>query len=117
MTAQPGDIVLTESGLRWVVLELTPGENAWLIRPSDDGRSTGLLKGSGLTVVESPSFQNGDRCTVNGFPGAYQGTEDGVVSVLLDARSMPTKKPGVNIGLDPSVARINVGWFVLENRF
>ncbi|ANN59766.1 hypothetical protein A9174_25645 [Mesorhizobium loti NZP2037] len=120
MTAQPGDIVVAESGIKWVLLELIGnaygGQDARLIRPSSDGRSTALLKGvSGLLVIESPSFQPGDAVTVNGLKGGYLGTEDGVARVLLAERRMPTKS-GAFIGLDASVARMNIGWLVLENR-
>jgi hypothetical protein len=115
-----GDIVVTESGLRWVVLELIGnahgGQDARLIRPSDDGRSPALLKDvSGLIVVESPSFQPGDVVSVNGLKGGYLGTENGVARVLLAERSSPTKS-GATIRLDASVARMNIGWLVLENR-
>ncbi|TRC93900.1 hypothetical protein FJV77_20710 [Mesorhizobium sp. WSM4306] len=118
--AQLGDIVVSGSGLKWVVLALTGnahgGQDARLIRPSDDGRYTGLLKDiSGLIVTESPSFQPGDPVTVNGLKGGYLGTEDGVARVLLAERQMQTKT-GVNIGIDASVARMNIGLLVLENR-
>ncbi|MHC2797421.1 hypothetical protein ACVINZ_006433 [Mesorhizobium jarvisii] len=120
MTAQPGDIVVAESGIKWVLLELIGnafgGQDARLIRPSSDGRPTALLKGvSGLLVIESPSFQPGDPVTVNGLKGGYLGTEDGVARVLLAERRMPTKS-GAFVGLDASVARMNIGWLVLENR-
>ncbi|RWP30581.1 hypothetical protein [Mesorhizobium sp.] len=118
--AQLGDIVVSGSGLKWVVLQLTSnaygGQDARLIRPSADGRYTGLLKdASGLIVVESPSFQPGDPVTVNGLKGGYLGTENGVARVLLAERRTPTKS-GLFIGLDASVARMNIGLLVIENR-
>ncbi|RUX73895.1 hypothetical protein EN925_15065 [Mesorhizobium sp. M7A.F.Ca.US.006.04.2.1] len=118
--AQLGDIVTVESGLKWVVLELIGNaggtQDARLIRPSGDGRNTGLLKGaSGLTVTASPSFQPGDPVTVNGLKGSYLGTEDGVAHVLLAPRQMQTKS-GAFIGLDASVARMNIALLVIENR-
>lgn len=120
MTVAIGDIVVTESGLKWVVLELVGNpsgtQDARLIRPNSDGRFAGLLKGtSGLIVTESPSFQPGDPVTVNGLKGGYLGAEDGVARVLLAARRTQTKS-GAFIGLDASVARISIGLLVLENR-
>ncbi|RUW44356.1 hypothetical protein EOA32_36850 [Mesorhizobium sp. M1A.F.Ca.ET.072.01.1.1] len=118
--AQLGDIVISGSGLKWVVVELIGnahgGQDARLIRPSDDGRFTGILKDlSGLIVAESPSFQPGDSVTVNGLKGGYLGTENGIARVLLAERRMTTKS-GAFIGLDAAVARISIGLLVLENR-
>lgn len=119
MTVAVGDIVVTESGVRWVVAELIGnahgGQDARLIRPSD-GRSTGLLKDvSGLTVVESPSFQPGDRVTVNGLKGTYQDSQNGFARVLLDARSATTKS-GLTINIDDAVASMSIALLTMENR-
>ncbi|MDX8537850.1 hypothetical protein RFM23_09470 [Mesorhizobium abyssinicae] len=118
--AREGDIVQTESGLKWVVLELIGnahgGQDARLIRKSDDSRSTGLLKdAAGLTIVESPSFQEGDRVTVNGLAGSYLDTQNGFARVLLDARTMTTQS-GLSIALDAAIASMSIGLLVLENR-
>ncbi|TGQ08706.1 MULTISPECIES: hypothetical protein [unclassified Mesorhizobium] len=118
--AREGDIVVTESGLKWVVLELIGnahgGQDARLIRKSDDSRSTGLLKdAAGLTVVESEPFQEGDRVTVNGLAGSYLETQNGFARVLLDARTMTTET-GLSIGLDAAIASMSIALLVLENR-
>ncbi|TIX17241.1 MAG: hypothetical protein E5V41_11475 [Mesorhizobium sp.] len=118
--AREGDIVQTESGLKWVVLELIGnahgGQDARLIRKSDDSRSTGLLKdAAGLAIVESPSFQEGDRVTVNGLAGSYLDTQNGFARVLLDARTMTTQS-GLSIALEAAIASMSIGLLVLENR-
>ncbi|MER8545976.1 hypothetical protein NKH41_09570 [Mesorhizobium sp. M1169] len=120
MTVAVGDVVVTQSGLKWVVLELIGnahgGTDARLIRPCDGVRFTGLLKDvSGLIVTDSPSFQPGDPVTVNGLKGGYLGTENGVARVLLAERRVTTKS-GAFIGLDASVARMSIGLLVIENR-
>ncbi|TPK69900.1 hypothetical protein [Mesorhizobium sp. B2-4-17] len=110
--AQIGDIVLLRN-VRWVITAL-PNANAYLSRP-EDGGSMGFLTGqSGLTVVESPSFQEGDAVTVNGLKGSYLGAEDGVARVLLEARSV--QRPSGSFAIAESVARMNLGWLVLENK-
>jgi hypothetical protein len=120
--AQPGDIVVAESGLKWVVLELIGnaygGQDARLIRPSSDGRYTALLKGtSGLIVIESPSFQPGDAVTIDGLKGTYMSREaDGDVARVMLAPRRRQSPSGGFIQIEAGVARASLGLLVLENR-
>ncbi|RUT85449.1 hypothetical protein EOD14_17230, partial [Mesorhizobium sp. M7A.T.Ca.US.000.02.1.1] len=70
MTAAIGDIVAITTGVKYVVLGFSGnpigGTDARLIRPDGNGRFTGFTKdASGLIVVQSPSFETGERVSVD----------------------------------------------------
>lgn len=118
--AQLGDIVMVESGVKYVVVDLVGGPNgarvARLLRRKSNGDTVSFTKDeAGLSVVASNPFQMGDSVTVNGLRGDYLGTENGIARVLLAERSHPLKGGG-HITLDAAVARISHALLVLENR-
>jgi hypothetical protein len=118
--ARVGDVVVSDSGLKWVLLELIGnahgGQDARLIRRSGDGRYTGLLKGaSGLIVTESPSFESGEPVTADGFKGSFMSLDGDVARVMLAPRRRQLAGGGF-VEIAAGVARISLALLVLENR-
>jgi hypothetical protein len=119
--AELGDIVLVGSGMRYAVLEWIDssphgGRNARLIRMNRDGSTSGLTKAANfLHVVETPTFEMGEKVTVGGRSGGYLGTEEGVCRVLMAERRKKLRDDGY-IMIDAHVERIPKAILVIENR-
>jgi hypothetical protein len=123
MTAQVGDIVTLETGLRYVVLEFvgnpSGGRDAKLLRKNSNGTFTGFQKNVDFLIpVETPSFQPGEAVTVDGFPGQFMSleAESHVARIMLAPRRRQLGNGTAFVHIEASVARANLGWFVLENR-
>lgn len=98
---ETGDIVLGQSGLRYVVADFfgAPGggQMARLIRRTKTGTLASFARHEdGLTTFERPSFEPGDPVFVNELRGGYLGTENGRSRVLLAERRKPPSRQRVH---------------------
>jgi len=117
---ETGDIVLGQSGLRYVVADFfgapEGGQMARLIRRTKTGSFASFARHADeLNPFERPSFEPGDPVVVNELRGGYLGTEHGRSRVLLAERRKPLFGGGF-IVLDAAVVRPPLWMLVLENQ-
>ncbi|TPK69899.1 hypothetical protein [Mesorhizobium sp. B2-4-17] len=116
-----GDIVLLDS-LRYVVDRIVPkqngGQDAKLIRRTKWGSFSSIESNpSRLTRLETPSFESGEKVTVDGIKGTYLSRErDGNIARVMLA---PRRRQFTAVGffeIGPAVARVSFALLVIENR-